>query len=120
MGWHELEDWRQAESEIRSKLCFGRTSSDDALIFCDVGGFKEGSVEIWAAPRRLTIRGKPISHEEQAARPYLYRGIVFRIVPLAVETAPARIVTHLRRHFLAIHLPAVRSRQEGLVQAHAG
>ncbi len=120
MGWHELEDWRQAESEIRSKLCFGKTSCDGSLVVaCDISGFEEGSVEIWAAPRQITICGKPIAHKEFVARPYPYRGLVFRIVPLAVEVQPAGITTNRKRNFLEIYLPMVRSRSGSLVRAHA-
>lgn len=120
MSWHELEDWRQAESEIRTKLCVGVTSSDHALcVSCDVAGFETGTVEVWAAPRQITISGKPISHREPAARPNPYHGLVFRVVPLPLEVEPTRVVTTLKRHFLEIHLLIVRSRQESLVCAHA-
>jgi HSP20 family molecular chaperone IbpA len=109
MGWHELEDWRRAESEIRSKLCVGVTSSDDALIVsCDVAGFEMGTVEVWAAPRQITICGNPISHREAAARPRPYCGIIFRVVQLPIEVEPSRVVTTLKRNFLEIYLPIVR------------
>jgi HSP20 family molecular chaperone IbpA len=73
MGWQELEDRRRAESEVHSKRRVGVTSSDDALIVsCDVASFENGSVEIWTAPRQITICGKPISHQEPAARSYPY------------------------------------------------
>jgi len=120
MSWHELEDWRRAESELRTKLCVGVTSSDDALcVSCDVAGFETGTVEVWVAPRQITISGKTISHREPAARPNPYHGIVFRVVPLSLEVEPSRVVATLKRHFLEIHLPIVRSRQESLVRAHA-
>lgn len=92
MGWHELEDWRRAESEVRSKRCVGVTSSEDALIVsCDVAGFEDGSLEIWAALRQITICAKPISFQGKEGRSYLYRGIVFRVVPLPVDVEPTRI-----------------------------
>jgi HSP20 family molecular chaperone IbpA len=120
MGWHELEDWRRAESEIRSKLCVGVTSSDDALsVSCDAAGFEMGTVEVWAAPRQLTVCGKPISHREPTVRPNPYHGLVFRVVPLPLEVEPSRVVTTLKRHFLEIHLPIVCSRQERLARAHS-
>ncbi len=120
MGWHELEDWRQAESEIRSKLCFGRTSSDGSLVIaCDIARFKDGSVEIWAAPRQITICGKPTLYKQPPTKPNPYCGPVFRAVPLAVAIEPARITANRRRHFLEIHLPIVQSHQEGRVRAHA-
>ena len=120
MGWHELEDWRRAESGVRSKRCVGVTSSDDALIVsCDVASFENGSVEIWAAPRQITVCGKPITQQEPAARSYPYRGINFRVVPLPLEVEPTRITTNLKRHFLEIRLPTVHSRREPFVRAHA-
>lgn len=120
MGWHELEDWRRAESEVRSKRCVGVTSSDDALIVsCDVAGFEEDSVEIWAAPRRITICGKPIKHQEPKPGSYPYRGVIFRVVPLSVEVEPTRITTNVKRHFLEIRLPMVRATHQGSVRARA-
>ena len=120
MSWHELEDWRRAESEIRIKFCVGVTSSDDALnVSCDVARFETGTVDVWAAPRQITVCGKPILHREPAVRPDPYHGIVFRVVPLPLEVEPSRAVTTLKRHFLEIHLPIIRSRQESLVRAHA-
>jgi HSP20 family molecular chaperone IbpA len=120
MSWHELEDWRRAESEIRTKLCVGVTSSDDALsVSCDVASFEMGTVEVWAAPLQITICGKRISHREPTARPNPYDGIVFRVVPLPLEVEPSRVVTTRKRHFLEIHLPIVCSRQERLALAHA-
>jgi HSP20 family molecular chaperone IbpA len=120
MGWHELEDWRQAESEVRSKLCFGRTSSDDALLVaCDIARFEESSVEIWVAPRQLTICGRPTGRKEKAAGSYPYHGLVFRVVSLPAEVETGRVVTTVKHNFLDIHLPMVHSKQEGRALAHA-
>lgn len=120
MGWHELEDWCRAESEVRDKLCAGVTSSDDELcVSCAVAGLEMGTIGIWAAPRQITIYGKPVLHREPAARPNPYHGIIFRVVPLPLEIEPSRIVTTLKHHFLEIHLPIVGSRHESLVRAHA-
>lgn len=120
-GWHELEDWRQAETDVRSKLCFGRTSSDDSLVVgCDVTGFKEGSVEIWLAPRQMTICGKPLRHKEQvSSSSHAYQGIVFRVIALPTEIEPGRATLHLKRKFIEIHLPTVRTKQEARVRAQA-
>lgn len=58
-GWHELEDWQQAECELRSHLCFGMTTEDQTIIIrTDAGEFVPGSLEIWAAPQQLTISGR--------------------------------------------------------------
>jgi HSP20 family molecular chaperone IbpA len=122
MGWHELEDWRQAESDVRSKLCFGLTSSEDSLfVGCDVAGFEEGSVEVWVAPRQMTICGKPFGPKEQTAKSetHPYRGVVFRVVSLPVEVEPGRVLISLERNFLEIHLSTVHSKQESHVRAQA-
>src|ERR1700739_4732659 len=51
MGWHELEDWRKAEAEVRSKLCVGITTQDPAIfIGTDAAGFELGTLEVWVAP----------------------------------------------------------------------
>ena len=120
-GWHELEDWRQAETDVRSKLCFGRTSSDDSLVVgCDVAGFKEGSVEIWVAPRQMTICGKSVRHREQvSSSAHAYQGIVFRVIALPSEIEPSQATLHLKRKFMEIHLPTVRTKQEARVRAQA-
>ena len=109
MGWHELEDWRQAESEVRSKLCVGLTSTDDALLVsCNLCGFEEGTVEVWTAPRQMTICGKPIRHKEQAAKAApLYEGIVFRTIALPVEVEPSRAAANVKRSFVEIRLPMI-------------
>jgi len=120
-GWHELEDWRQAETDVRSRLCFGLTSSEDSLVVgCDVAGFKEGSVEIWVAPRQMTICGKPLRHKEQVSSSgQAYHGIVFRVIALPVEIEPSRAAAYLKRKFMEIHLPTVRTKQEARVGAQA-
>ena len=107
MGWHELEDWRQAESEVRSKLCFSLSSSDDSLLVgFDVSRFEQGSVEVWIAPRQMTIWGKPIGHKEQAPRAVrLYEGMVFRTIALPAEIEPGRAVGNVKSSFAEIRLP---------------
>lgn len=114
MGWHELEDWRQAESEVRGKLCFSLSSSDDSLLVgFDIARFEQGSVEVWIALRQMTIWGKPIRHKEQApgAVP-LYEGIVFRTIALPVEIEPGRAVANIKRSFVEIRLPMTHPKYE--------
>lgn len=121
MGRHELEDWRQAESEVRSKLCFSLSSSDDALfVGFDVARFEQGSVEVWIAPRQMTIRGRPIRHKEQAPGAVrLYEGIVFRTIALPAEIEPGRAVANVKRSFVEIRLPMTRPKYEERSQMQA-
>lgn len=120
-GWHELEDWRQAETDVRSKLCFGLTSCNDSLVVgCDVAGFKEGSVEIWVAPRQMTICGKLLRHKEQvSSSAHAYQGTVIRVIALPAEIEPSRATLRLKRNFMEIHLPLVRTKQKVRVRAQA-
>ena len=115
MGWHELEDWREAESEVRSKLCVGLTSSADSLLVsCSLAHLENGSAEIWVAPKQMTICGKPIRHKEkqniQGLQPY--KGIAFRVVALPVEIDPSGVVTNLKGTFLEVRLPMIRPKHE--------
>ena len=67
-SWHELEDWRQAEAELVRPSCFGRMSVDGTLwMGTDAAVFEKDTIEIWVAPRRLTICGKPCAGKEGAA-----------------------------------------------------
>jgi hypothetical protein len=128
MGWHELDDWRQAESEIRSTLCFGLTGSDDALLVAfnianlvafNIANFEKDSVEIWVAPRQMIICGKPIAPKEKAAPSHPYHGVVFRVVALPAEVEVGRVSTSLKHNFLEVRLPRVHSRQVGRALAYA-
>lgn len=57
-SWHELEDWRQAESELPRPRCSGQVSLNDTLwIGADAAVFEEGTIEIWVARRKMTICG---------------------------------------------------------------
>ena len=119
MGWHELEDWRKAEAELDCRSCVGLTSSETAvLVGCNTAGFAEGSIEIWVAPRQMTICGTPIQKDRtsQGARPY--SGPVFRVLKLPVEIDPCRVFATVRQGcFLEIHLPV--GAQKKLVQLQA-
>ena len=110
MGWHELEDWRQAESEVRSKLCFSLSTSHDSVsVGFDVARFEPGSVEAWIAPRQITICGRPIRRMEQAetTRPS-YEGTVYRTITLPMEVEASRSLAKARRCFVEIRLPLTR------------
>jgi len=109
MGWHELEDWRQAESEVRGKLCFSLSTADGSLhIGFNVAHFEEGSVEVWVSSRKMTICGRPIRRREQDERTKpSYEGIAFRTIVLPAEVEPARAVASVKRNFVDICLPLI-------------
>jgi HSP20 family molecular chaperone IbpA len=112
LSWHELEDWRQAE--VRSELCFGLTTRDHAiLVGTDVAGFEPGTVELWVAPRQITLSGQAHSYQAQTIKTRLRPGesIVFREIPLPYEIDPERVDTKMRGRFLEIKLPKARPQQ---------
>lgn len=114
MGWHELEDWRQAEAEVRSKVCFGITTGDHAVVIgTDAAGFEPGTLEIWVAPRKLTICGKTRAHRVHPAKPHLdsRQHLTFRQVELPCEVQCAGGWAHLGARFLEIQLPKAESMQ---------
>src|SRR5262245_64463736 len=62
---HELQDWSQAESELVRPLNCGRTTVGDRLwIGTDARIFEQGTIEIWVAPRKITICGDPRSEKD--------------------------------------------------------
>jgi hypothetical protein len=108
MGWHELEDWRQAEAEIRSRLCIGLTTRNHSVIIgTDVAQFDSGTLQIWAAPRQITICGKSRSHGAPLVKTHANAEghMTFRQIqlPCAVDCTGARTKVHGK--FLEIQLP---------------
>ena len=114
IGRHELRDWREAESEVRSKLCFSLGSSDDSvLVGFDLARFEKDGVEVWVAPRQITICGKPTRHKEQPEWPaHSYGGPVFRVIALPVEVDAGRAVANVKRCFAEIRLPMIHPKYE--------
>lgn len=97
-SWHELEDWRQAEAELVRPCCSGRMSLDGTLwMGTDAAVFERDTIEIWVAPRRLTICGKPRAAKGSAATVtersgyYPDGGIIFHLIELNCEIDPSRV-----------------------------
>ena len=110
MGWHELDDWRQAEGELLHKLSYGFTTRDHTIgIGMDLSSLEPGSVEIWVAPRQLTICGKPRSRKvatSRATEARLVGHLVFREIQLPFNISPTAVETRIRgRCYLEIRLP---------------
>lgn len=117
-SWHELDDWRRAENDVRCTMCFGLTESDDqVLIGCDLNRFDEGSIEIWIAPRRLTISGKPLERSACSCG-HEYTGPVFREIQLPTEIDPKAIAVERKHRLLEIKLPFAHPEMEHLKRAH--
>jgi HSP20 family molecular chaperone IbpA len=108
-GAYEQEDWRQAESALLRPLCVGRMSLDHSLwVSMDAAHFEEGTIQIWVAPRRLTVCGKPRARRQGVTSepdvPHPYENMMFREVGLPVEIDPSNVAAHFNGQFLEILL----------------
>ena len=123
-GAHEQEDWRQAESALLRPLCLGRMSVDDSFwVSADATNFQEGTINIWVAPRRLTICGK-LGPKKQAAKLISsslapQEEIMFREVELPVEVDPSNVTAKIQGKFLEILLRKAQGKPEQNVKAAA-
>jgi hypothetical protein len=116
-SWHELEDWRQAESELISRLCCGRmTVGDNFWVGTDAGMFEEGTVEMWIAPRHLTLCGKPRVGKEDGHQKYAgaHPGgeMIFRVLELPVEIDPSHVTASFHGSSLEILFRHANLKQE--------
>jgi|HubBroStandDraft_6_1064221.scaffolds.fasta_scaffold729126_2 hypothetical protein len=108
IGWHELEDWRQAESELHGDLCCSKTTEDHTFVVgTDPGGFAPGTLEIWVAPTRVTLTGdwhpRHLHDVRDGGYPPFHH--IFRSIDLPCPVDPAKAQAYIRNHFLEIKLP---------------
>ena len=92
---HEQEHWRQAEAELASSRCSGQMKLDGSLwVNADAALFEPDSIEIWVAPRKLTICGKPHVLRASAASREVPCGkseLIFHVIDLTCEVDPSRV-----------------------------
>jgi hypothetical protein len=108
-SWHELEDWRQAEAELLSPLCCGRmTVGDNLWVGTDAAAFQEGTTEIWVAPPKITICGKPRRDKVDAHRHRIGirpdGAMIFHVLDLPVEIDPSYVTAKFNGPSLEILL----------------
>jgi len=110
-SWHELEDWQQAESELVRPLSCGRTTVGDRLwIGTDARIFEQGTIEIWVAPRKITICGEPRSDKDvQGIGPGSREERIFRILDLCLDVDPSHITAKLHGPSLEILVRKVQA-----------
>jgi len=103
-SWHELQDWGQAESELVRPLNCGRTTVGDRLwIGTDAGTFERGTIEIWVAPRKITICGKPRADKDvQGIGPRSGKERIFRVLDLCLDVDPSSATPKLHGPSLEI------------------
>jgi hypothetical protein len=108
-SWHELEDWQRAESELVRPLNCGRTTVGDRLwIGTDARIFEQGTIEIWVAPRKITICGEPRSDKDvQGIGPGSREERIFRILDLCIDVDPSHLTANLNGPSLEIFVRKV-------------
>jgi hypothetical protein len=110
-GWHELEDWCQAESELlRPCSCGEMTLNGSLWLGTDASMFEEGTVEIWVAPRRITICGKPRTEKEREANGERRAEMLYHVVNLPIEVEPSGVTTRFRGRSLEIVLQKAQAK----------
>jgi len=93
-GRHEIDDWRQAESELLVPCCCGDMTLNGSLwLGTDSSNFEEGTMEIWVAPRRITICGKPRMGGKYCVSKALSADRIFRVIDLPLDVDPSGVTT---------------------------
>ena len=107
---HEMEDWRQAESEIVRPLDCGFLVSDHRIeLSTDAACFGEGEIEICVEPRHLTICGTeractPGAASKSADSRSADRSII-RSLELPLEIEPSGVSARFKGRMIEIELP---------------
>ena len=123
-SWHELEDWGQAESALVSPLCCGRMTVGNSLwIGTDARVFDEGTIEIWVAPRKITICGKPQADKVDAQRkrigPCPGQELIFRVLALCLDVDPSQVTVKFHGPSLEILARKAQAQPRQQVRAAA-
>lgn len=123
-SWHELEDWREAESELVRPLSCGRMMLGDNLrISADTALFREGTIDIWVAPRRLTICGEPCTKRKESAPVRTGSNSegerIFRVTDLPFAIDPFKVTAKLRGRFLEVLLGKAQEKPGSATKAVA-
>jgi hypothetical protein len=123
-SWHELEDWRQAERDLVRPLCCGRMTVGDSLwVGADIAAFQEGTIEVWVAPHKITICGKPRVDKVDAHREHIGPRpggeMIFHVLDLSVEVDPSHVTAKFSGPSLEILLRKAQAKRQYEAQAAA-
>jgi hypothetical protein len=108
IGSQQVQDWLKAESELLHPLCAGRMPIDGSLwLGTDANVFEEGSIEIWVAPRQLTVCGKPRAGKEAVSPGPIGSSraeMVYGVFDLPVDVDPGRVTAKVEGNSIEISL----------------
>ena len=111
-AWHELEDWRKAESEVVLPCCGGQMKLNGKLwLGADASCFEAGTIEIWVAPRRLTFCGRPSIGNVRATCTEGRPELVYRAVDLPLQVETERVTTRFHGSSLEIILRQAQQKE---------
>jgi len=114
---HELEDWRQAESEMLLPLNCGFIVLERSIeLRTDAECFGAGEIEICVEPRHLTICGKetacpPDAAPKQADEKSAGHSMI-RSLELPLEIEPSQVSARFRGRMIEIDLPKGHAKQK--------
>jgi HSP20 family molecular chaperone IbpA len=120
-SWHELQGWGQAASELVRPLNCGRTTVGDKLwIGTDARIFEPGAIEIWVAPRKITICGEPRSDKDvPGIRTRSREARIFRVLDLCLDVDPTHMTARLHGPSLEILVKKAQAKSRQEAQAEA-
>ena len=121
---HDLDDWRQAESEVLRPLCCGSLDLHDRItLTVDASCFEKGEVEIHVEPHFLAISGKACPCKAtnlSDTTPQGLRGqMIFLARNLPVDIIPTGVKAWFKGPILEVSLPKARARQDVFPEAKA-
>ena len=99
MGRHQAEDWHQAETELLEPFCSGEMPVTESIWFeTDPAPFQKGTIEIWVAPRQMTICGKRCPEADAPKPSALSRPDlrIYRVVSLPAEIDPTKVIARIK------------------------
>jgi len=114
-GHHELQDWLQAESDLVHPFCVGRMPIDGSLwLGTDADAFAEGTIEVWVAPRQLTVCGNPRTGSRTLSPGQRFSSDqrIYEVINLPVEVDPSRVAARVNCSALEILLRKAECEKE--------
>lgn len=122
---HDLEHWRQAESELLHPVHMKVTESDKVVsVTAEVPGFEAKDLEIKLEPTRLTVSGRRETKEEQKKGQTTYEehcsNEILRIVELPAEVDASKAQAKLKNGMLEMQFPKGKAAKTTRVEVKAG
>jgi HSP20 family molecular chaperone IbpA len=99
------------------------TVGDSLWVGADVAAFQEETIEIWVAPRKITICGKPrmdkVGAHGKHSEPRPGGEMIFHFLDLPVEVDPSHVTAKFNGRSLEILLRTMQAKPQQEAQAAA-